>query len=117
MRARKICSKPGCYELQPCPTHPKKAWVKKQDQPDRLRGRKAVARRRRVLERDSFTCYLCGDVRLEQDLIADHVKPLAEGGADTMGNLRCCCVDCHDLKSQDEARRARTPGGNPGGGP
>ena len=105
MRARKICSSPGCFNLQPCPDHERKPWVKTQEQPDRLRGRKAVARRRRVLERDNFTCYICGGIRLENDLVADHVKPLAEGGADTMGNLRCCCTDCHNAKSQEEARR------------
>lgn len=107
MRARKICSSPGCFNLQPCPDHPKKAWEKGGAEPDRLRGRKAVTRRRRVLERDNFTCYICGEVRLENGLIADHVKPLAEGGADTMGNLRAICLDCDQVKSAEEAARGR----------
>lgn len=106
-RAKKICSSPECFNLQPCPDHERKPWEKTGDEPDRLRGRKAVTRRRRVLERDNFTCYICGEVRLENGLIADHVKPLAEGGADTMGNLRAICLDCDQVKSAEEAARGR----------
>lgn len=111
MRAKKICSNPACFNLQPCEDHTRKAWVKTGEEPRRLRGRKAVARRRHILERDQFTCYLCGQTKLEDDLVADHVEPLAEGGADTTSNLKCCCTECHDEKSAREAQHGQTPGG------
>jgi 5-methylcytosine-specific restriction protein A len=107
MRARKICSAIGCFELSPCPTHRKKAWAKTGEEPKRLRGRRGTARRRYVLERDEFTCHICGQVRLAEDLVADHVKPLSEGGADDVSNLRAACRDCHSTKSAEEAARGR----------
>lgn len=107
MRARKICSAIGCFELSPCPTHRKKAWAKTGEEPDRLRGRRATARRRYVLERDEFTCYICGQVKLAADLVADHVVPLSQGGPDTTDALKAACLDCHSIKSQAEAAKGR----------
>lgn len=107
MRARKICSHPQCFELSPCEDHSRKAWVKTGEQPDRLRGPKAVARRRYILDRDEHTCHICQQIRLAEDLVADHVIPLAEGGPDTTDNLKACCLDCHKIKSQGEAAKGR----------
>lgn len=108
MRARKICARPHCFELAPCPDH-RKPWAKKPGtEPDRLRGRKATKRRRYVLKRDEFTCHLCGQVRLAADLVADHVIPLSQGGPDTTENLKACCLDCHQVKSLEEAKAGRT---------
>ena len=107
MRARKICAHPTCFNLVPCPDHRKKAWQKTGEEPDRLRGPKAVARRRYVLERDNFTCYICGETRLAADLVADHVVPLSQGGPDTTDALKAACLDCHSIKSQAEATKGR----------
>lgn len=48
--------------------------------------------RRRVLERDDYSCVLCHRrTRLE----CDHIVPLADGGSDDMCNLRTLCRWCH----------------------
>jgi len=107
LRARKICATAGCFELQPCPDHRKKSWQKTGEEPDRLRGPKATARRRYILDRDSFTCHLCGETRLADQLVADHVVPLSQGGPDTVQNLKAACLDCHAKKSQAEAAEGR----------
>lgn len=36
----------------------------------------------------------------DQDLTVDHIKPLAEGGTNNIGNLRVLCIDCH--RKEDE---------------
>lgn len=40
----------------------------------------------------------------------DHIKPLAEGGADDESNEQALCDDCHEAKSLAEALRARRRG-------
>lgn len=39
--------------------------------------------------------------------IADHIKPLAEGGTGDRDNYQGLCADCSDEKTQAEAARAR----------
>ncbi len=68
----------------------------------RMRGAKGVARRRRVLARDEFTCRECRHVSM--DLVVDHVVPLADGGADDASNLQSLCVPCHAKKTKREAQ-------------
>ena len=46
------------------------------------------------------TCVLTFPARF---LRIDHVRPLADGGLDVMGNLQILCVDCHRVKSSTEA--------------
>lgn len=48
-------------------------------------------------------CYLCGQPANR----VDHVKPVAEGGTDTVDNLRPICLPCDKAKSSNEGHRAR----------
>ena len=64
-------------------------------------------RRKSLLRRSDLTCYICGQVTLESDLEADHVRPLAEGGRDSTSNMKLACRACHREKSLEEARRGR----------
>lgn len=108
MRARKICSHPHCFELQPCPDHARKPWEgSKRNELATVKGATGTKRRRRVLLRDDFRCHMCGELRLETDLVADHVVPLAEGGADRDSNVKALCLDCDRVKTAAEAARGR----------
>lgn len=63
---------------------------------ERLRGRAAVAQRKRRLERTHYLCERCAErgVTRVADVV-DHVKPLALGGDDSDDNTRNLCNDCH----------------------
>ena len=52
--------------------------------------------RKRVLERDSYTCQSCGatDVALH----VDHIVPRMVGGTHDMDNLQTLCVPCNLAK-------------------
>jgi len=52
-----------------------------------------------VFKRDSFTCQYCGRSAPEVLLEADHIKPVAKGGKDTILNLITACKDCNGGKS------------------
>jgi 5-methylcytosine-specific restriction endonuclease McrA len=47
--------------------------------------------------------YRCGgcEQMLKPDCELDHVKPLEEGGSDTLMNLQALCVACHSAKTYD----------------
>ena len=52
-----------------------------------------------ILERDHFTCRYCGRKAPDVALAVDHVRSLADGGADTEDNLVTACVECNSGKS------------------
>ena len=106
-RAPKVCADPLCPHSQPCPIHHRKPWQRPADKPQRLTGRRATKRREYVLRRDGLTCQVCGEVRLADEMVADHEIPLAEGGPDAVSNLRAVCRECHSEKTAEEARRGR----------
>jgi hypothetical protein len=58
------------------------------------RSRKGL--RRRILDRDLWTCQVCA-VILEPGLRAqvDHIFPLSLGGQSRADNLRACCPPCN----------------------
>jgi 5-methylcytosine-specific restriction endonuclease McrA len=115
MRAAKACSSPGCPNLQPCATHTRKPWESSRRR-EGLRTRSGSRQqklRRFVLHRDGFRCHRCREVYSAEQLVCDHVIPIAEGGADDVTNMAPCCEGegtnrCHEAKTQEEARRART---------
>ena len=45
-----------------------------------------------VLERDGFTCQLCGSRR---NLEVHHIRPRSRGGDDAEANLVTLCQGCH----------------------
>lgn len=56
--------------------------------------------RRRVLERDGWSCRVCGVHKSQlprgsTDLTAGHVMAHAAGGPETMSNLVTLCNRCH----------------------
>jgi hypothetical protein len=52
-----------------------------------------------VLQRDGFRCRFCGTTADEARLQVDHVKPVAQGGTDTLDNLATLCDVCNAGKS------------------
>jgi len=55
---------------------------------------------KRILARDHHTCYACGGPATT----ADHLIPVARGGAHEDGNLGAMCAPCHAIKSERERR-------------
>ena len=95
---------PTCGALvasgEPCrQCHP--AWVKRGT--GRPLGLSWPALRRKVLDRDSGRCQLCGALATH----VDHITPRADGGADTLENLRSLCAYHHGVVTGRHARAAR----------
>lgn len=109
--APKPCNKPGCGVLvrdgsARCEKHKPPAWTKKPTATKRITGRKLQAMRAELF-RSQPLCAECerqGRVRLATQ--RDHIKPLAEGGADDGDNVQGLCEPCHDAKSLQERLRA-----------
>lgn len=55
--------------------------------------------RKLVLDRDGFTCQVCGAKKAPQNLEVHHVKTQARGGDDFLTNLVCLCLSCHDRET------------------
>jgi 5-methylcytosine-specific restriction protein A len=74
----------------------------------RQRGR-PWARRRAAWLREHPLCAHClqaGIIRPAQEV--DHITPLCEGGRDDESNFQSLCVECHQVKTANEAKgRAR----------
>lgn len=70
---------------------------------ERIRGRAAMDRRRRIMVRDRCTCQADGCGRVTIDGQADHIVPLWQGGADADNNLQWLCTHCHAAKTAREA--------------
>lgn len=107
-RASKVCADVHCPNVavlraSHCAEHTPKAWAK-DTTTVRISGRRSQRRRRYVLSRDNGICWICGHPGAT---VADHVVPLAEGGADTIDNLRAAHDVCNTEKGQREAQRGR----------
>lgn len=64
--------------------------------------------RMEILERNGFTCQLCGAGPGDPDpynkmrkvrLQVDHILPVSQGGADDRANLRALCTTCNQARS------------------
>ena len=53
-----------------------------------------------VFKRDKFTCQYCGRHAPDVVLECDHIKPVAEGGKNTILNLVTSCKDCNSGKGK-----------------
>ncbi len=49
----------------------------------------------RVFERDGYICHYCQKQLTRFTATLDHVKPLAEGGDNSLDNLVTACLDCN----------------------
>jgi len=108
-RPPKPCANPGCPNVTHerfCPDHAKQ----EQRRYDRQRGspskRGYGARHRRwralILERDPW-CKACGR---EPSTVADHIVPIARGGARfDLNNGQGMCEPCHNRKTAKEDGR------------
>jgi 5-methylcytosine-specific restriction protein A len=67
----------------------------------RVRGRRLQDLRYRLFRGQPF----CAHCHVAVATIRDHVVPLAEGGSEIESNVQALCHECHDRKTQDEARR------------
>jgi 5-methylcytosine-specific restriction protein A len=71
----------------------------------RVRERIPTSVRRKVYERDSYTCLLCGLIgegETHSEKIKgfeiDHIKPAAAGGNANIDNLQVLCRKCNNSK-------------------
>jgi hypothetical protein len=48
-----------------------------------------------VFQRDGFRCVYCGST---DELVVDHIKPVADGGSDDQDNLATACRPCNEGK-------------------
>jgi hypothetical protein len=64
--------------------------------------RKNISKKMRfeVFKRDSFICQYCGRSAPNVILEVDHIKPVAEGGKNTVMNLITSCRDCNRGKGK-----------------
>lgn len=85
-------------------TTPRKPWHSEgPDLRKGLRGRKLQETKRRILERDDYTCQQCKKLVEYDDSKLDHTVPLTRGGTHDDSNLATLCNKCHDKKSQRES--------------
>lgn len=57
------------------------------------------ALRRQIMERDGYTCQLCGKYMPDEvGLHIDHILPVARGGKSVPSNLRVLCSKCNGSK-------------------
>lgn len=61
--------------------------------------RVTTARRRLIMERDNFTCYLCFQVIDKSNVEIDHLVPRSRGGSSAPSNLSVTCLPCNRSRS------------------
>jgi 5-methylcytosine-specific restriction endonuclease McrA len=85
-----ICARPS--EQSRCPAH----------RYQRDRSPRARSQRQRVIERDNYTCQLCGTILTGgRDTHPDHITPLARGGSNATwhdDNVRATCRQCNESR-------------------
>lgn len=56
--------------------------------------------RRKIMERDNYTCCICGKYMPDEvGLHIDHIVPIAKGGKSVPSNLQVLCSKCNGRKS------------------
>ncbi len=86
-------------------------WQLEEDATRKSAAKHQLARglRFKILERDRWTCQLCGMNPEQGGLMqVDHIKARVHGGEDTEENLRTLCLDCNAGKR--EARSESSDG-------
>jgi 5-methylcytosine-specific restriction protein A len=72
-----------------------------------MRGGKLQRARARLFTASPL-CVICLEAgRTTLATIRDHIKNLAEGGAENDSNVQALCVDCSDTKTRSESRRGQ----------
>ncbi|MEM4648199.1 MAG: HNH endonuclease signature motif containing protein [Candidatus Pacearchaeota archaeon] len=65
--------------------------------PTRIKRKSLGSLRKKILERDNYTCQICYRKLPPNQLIIDHIIPVSFGGTDDEHNLRVVCKECHKL--------------------
>lgn len=98
-----MCARPGCISRFTT-VQPRRRLCSPCGASDRP-GRPNWYRRKRILDRDGWRCYLCAgaiDPTLRwpnpRSASVDHVVPVSAGGADTDDNLRATHWGCNEAK-------------------
>lgn len=66
-----------------------------------IRSGLGATRRYAILERDSFSCQLCGATAKESRLEIDHKIPVSRGGTNDPENLWTLCMPCNRGKGAE----------------
>ena len=99
----------GTSEHARCARHPyplrreERNWVKRGEQPVRIKNRHWANLRAVVLQRD-VVCKRCYRANATE---VDHVIARADGGTDALPNLQGVCKRCHASKTAAEAAARR----------
>lgn len=112
---RGVCAKDGCPELASapgksyCEDHDPAPWRDARSRRPRDGAGSGWSEQRRardVIRRHRGICHVCGEPGADQ---ADHVVPLAQGGADALSNLRPIhSTPCHARKISGESVSGRS---------
>ena len=72
--------------------------------------RKPISKKLRfeVFKRDSFTCQYCGRKAPDVILEVDHIKPVSDGGTNTILNLVTSCQECNRGKGKTSLTEQQT---------
>jgi 5-methylcytosine-specific restriction protein A len=68
----------------------------------RLRGRRAVAQRKRRLEAEPLCRDCLAKGITELATVPDHIIPIAKQGKDEDSNIRCLCAACHLKRTAEQ---------------
>lgn len=112
-RPKTPCRHPGCPALvddRYCEAHaPQHMWGGRDKRSAHRRGYGVQHRRMRALvlleEPLCRECLKVGGV--SASVIADHIKPKAEGGSDDRSNYQGLCQGCSDVKTAREGKRGQ----------
>ena len=67
-----------------------------------MASRKNISKKTRfeIFKRDRFQCQYCGSVPPDVVLEIDHIKPVAQGGDNSISNLMTACFSCNRGKGK-----------------
>lgn len=63
--------------------------------------------RKRVLDEEPLCRGCQAKGRVRASAIADHIRPLSQGGSNDRKNFQGLCDECHDAKTAEEAALGR----------
>lgn len=62
--------------------------------------------RPKALLRDNYTCVRCNTLETSENLIADHIIELSDGGEPyKLSNIQTLCRQCHNRKTKEEIKK------------
>lgn len=103
------CSHPMCGRLlargEDCPDHPRPVDTR-ESAAKRGYDRRHERWRKRVLHLHPVCCIQVKCTGAAST-VADHIKPLSEGGTWELSNGQGACAPCHNWKTATESRRRR----------